>query len=320
MSQFDNRKNLSYRADAPSFSAVITPGNAVQTAVITYKATYKKGAPSVTTSTMDQLMAALPRLDAGCKFYKTGTDAGTLAAKDAAALEAMRVDVANTSDAQYRLACRAFGQKPQPRPTQAANTSAPQAAAPTLTKSVGDWAAFEQAHAELFRPPYGLMNLRAIEAWFADEGAQWTAANLATCYAELKAFGCFRDARTLSRDMNGSMQIVRQYDRAAIVAARRQQVVAQQNAAPAYLSDVDRDVWNAVRAKYPQLLVNSAGFKKCCADTLILWATDFAQEQQPGLAAADKRGELRKAVDAVLVQWARVKKPAQSLSQRIWLG
>ena len=117
-----------------------------------------------------------------------------------------------------------------------------------------------------------------------------------------------------------SLRVVQPYSHERILQLRNRQVVETANAAPSNLNEVDTAAWNAVRAKYPQLPVNSAGFKKCCSDTVLLWATDFAKEQHPELAAADKRGELRKAVDAVLVQWARVKKPAQSLSQRIWLG
>ena len=86
MSSFDNRKQIKFSADAPSFSAVITPGTAVQTAVLTWKKGWKVGAPSITTSTMDQLMAELSRLDAGVKFYKRGANEGTLSAKDAAML------------------------------------------------------------------------------------------------------------------------------------------------------------------------------------------------------------------------------------------
>src|SRR5580698_4293230 len=104
---FDNRKNISYSADAPSFSAAITPGANVWSATLTYKAGWKAGPPSITARDMDALLAALTAQDAGVKFYKTGSDSGTASAKDAAALESMRVDVTNTSDAQYRSACRA---------------------------------------------------------------------------------------------------------------------------------------------------------------------------------------------------------------------
>ncbi len=321
---FDSRKNISYVADAPSFSAVITPGTAVQTAVLTYKAGWKAGPPSVTTTTMDQLMAALLRLDNGCKFYKRGAVEGTLSPADAKALESLRTDVAHTSDVQYRSACRAFGQQPQPRP--AGNTAAaaskanlPQGA-PSLRASAEAWSAFETAHGELFQPPYGLLNLRAIEQYFADEKVQWTADTLATCYKELKAANCFRDARTLTRGMHGDLHVVQPYSHERILQLRNQQVVDVATAPPAYLSDVEKDCWNAVHQAHPKLAVRSAEFQDCCKRTLVKWATEFAVEKDASLAVSSKKGELSVAVNAVLNSWARVKKSGQSLSQRIWLG
>ena len=114
MSGFDNRKNISYRADAPSFSAVIRPGPQC-------KAQFSHGSRS-SKSALHQSPRArwtnswprLLRLDAGCKFYKTGAEAGTLSPKDAAMLAQLRDDK-NTSDAVYRTACASFGQKPEPR-------------------------------------------------------------------------------------------------------------------------------------------------------------------------------------------------------------
>jgi hypothetical protein len=327
MSGFNNSKSISYVADAPSFSAVITPGTAVQTASLTYKAGWKAGPPSVTTTTMDQLMAALLRLDAACKFYKRDANAGTLSAKDAAVLEQLRNDP-HTSDIQYRMMCKSFGVKPEPRTvttvTAASTANLPQGA-PSLRASAEAWQAFETAHAELFQPPYGLLNLRVIEQYFADEKIQWTSDTLATCYREVKAANCFRDARTLTRGMNNDLQVVKPYSHERIVALRNKQVAETANAAPSTLSDVDRDVWNAVRAKYPKLVVNSAGFKKCCADTLLLWSRDFVLEQHPELAAANKQGELRKAIDATLMQWARqsnsnIGQPNSKAQTKIWLG
>ena len=322
---FDSRKNIQRTADAQSFTAQIVEGTSTVRAEISYKPTYKIGVPSITAANMDALMVALQKQDPTVRFYKTGSDAGTLSAKDAAVLEAMRTDP-KVTDVQYRSAARNFGVKPQVRnlQTATANTSLPKSA-PTLVESVTAWSNFEREHGELFTGVFAAQNLKVIEQWFADEpGAQWNAANLATCYRELKAFGCFRDARTLSRDMSGSMQIVRQYDRAAIVAARRQQVVQAANAAPAGLSEVDAEAWNAVRAKYPQLPVNSAEFKKCCSDTILLWAREYVLESQPELAAANKRGELSVAIDKVIMQWTRNPNLGQGQKTikdtRIWLG
>jgi hypothetical protein len=319
---FDSRKNIQRTADAESFTARITEGTSTVRADITYKKSYKIGPPSITTSTMDQLMDALAKQDRTVKFYKTGSDAGTLNAKDATALENLRTDL-SVSDVRYRSACRAFGQKPQPRPTQA-TTLAAQTAVPSLMSSAAALADFEREHGELFQPPYGHMNLHAIEAWFVDEGAQWTAANLAKCYAELKSFGCFRDARTLSRDMNGSMRIVRNYDRAAIVVARRQQVLAQQNAAPSNLSEVDAFAWNYVVQNHPGVPVGSQAFKQLCSQQVLAWAKDYAIEADPSLAAADKRGQLSVAINKVLVAWSRNPNLGQGQKTikdtRVWLG
>jgi hypothetical protein len=322
MSQFDNRKNLTLTADAPSYTAKIAPGAYSWSATISYKPGWKVGPPSVTAKDSDTLMGELTRLDSAVKFYKTGRDAGTLSAADAKALEAMRVDVANTSDAQYRSACRNFGQKPQPRPTQAAKT-APQVAVPFHVQGYA-YGAFMQSHGELFVGVFAEQNAAIIAQWFQDENRQVDAASLEQAYRELKAANCFRTANTLTRDMNGNLQVVRPYDHAVIVAMRRQQVVDARDAAPSSLSEVDREAWNAVRAKYPQLSVNSAGFKKCCSDTILLWATEYLKEQHPELAAANKRGELRKAVDTVVMQWTRNPNLGQGnktiKDTRIWLG
>ena len=285
MSGFDNRKNVSRTADAPSFSAVINEGNNVCTASITYKKGFKGGVPGVTARDMDTLMRELTKLDSAVRFYKRGANEGTLPAKDAAMLAQLRDDK-NTSDAVYRTACASFGQKPQPRSITiapvASTANLPQGV-PALRASAEAWMAFEAAHGELFQSPYGVLNLRAIEQYFADEKVQWTADNLATCYKELKAANCFRDARTLTRGMHGDLQVVQPYSHERILAMRRQQVADVASQPPAGLSDVDREAWNAVRAKYPQLPVNSAGFKKCCGDTILLWAREQVLEAQPEL-------------------------------------
>lgn len=325
MSGFDNRKNISYSADAPSFSAVITPGVNVWSATLTYKAGWKAGPPSITTRDMDALMLALQAQDAGVKFYKTGSNAGTLSTKDAAALEAMRTDP-KVTDVQYRSACRNFGVKPQVRNLQTvtANTSAPKSA-PSLVESVTAWSRFETAHAELFTGIFAQQNLKAIENWFADEpGAQWTAANLATCYAELKAAGNFRDAQTLSQDLNGSLQIAQLYSRERILAARRQQVVDVATAPPAHLSEADHQAWAAVRQSHPGVPVNSPAFKRLCASQVLAWAKENVLENQPELAASNKRGELSVAINKVLVAWSSNPNLGQGQKTikdaRIWLG
>jgi hypothetical protein len=316
MSGFDNRKSLSYRADAPSFSAVITPGTAVQTATITYKPTFKKGAPSITTTTMDQLQAALLRRDAGAKFYKVGADVGTLNATDKKALEAMRVDVAHTSDIAYRNACAKFGVPPQPRPARPALTT-PQTAVPFLEQGAA-WVAFIREHGELFQEgPFADQNIKVITDWFKDENRQTDAASLAQCYAECSAAGYFRDARILTRGrMDNSFRVIRPYNHAELVAARRQQAVAVTTAPPANWSDVDKEAWMAVRRDHPSLAVNSPAFQLCIRDTVQKWALEYVAEQHPDWftqnpttgqleTLANKRAEAYAAADRVLASWVR---------------
>ena len=336
MSGFDNRKQIKFSADAPSFSAVITPGTAVQTAVLTWKKGWKVGAPSVTTSTMDQLMEALSRLDAGVKFYKRGEDAGTLSAADTKALEAMRLDVGTVSDAQYRSACRQFKQPIQPRPTQAA-TGFAQAQQVNIIDQLAAWPDFQREHGEIFQPPFGDSNVKIIAQYLMDEGnLPSTPANLEQAYRECSRLGYFRDARVLTRGMGNDFRVVRPYNHAEVLASRRQQVADVANQPPVGLSDVDRDCWRAVHQAYPQLPVNSPAFKKCCADTLQKWAFEHVAEEHPDWfttnakgqleSAASKRAEVRAAVDRVITAWVRAGNP--NLGQgnktirdtRIWLG
>jgi hypothetical protein len=321
-----NNAPITRTADAESYTAKINVSANVAHADIQYKAGFKQGPPSITSRDLDTLTNALAKLDNTVKFYARAEGAGTLSAKDAAMLAQLRDDK-NTSDAVYRTACKSFGVKPEPRTVNtvaAASTANLPQGAPSLRASAEAWAAFEQAHGELFQPPYGLLNLRAIEQYFADEKVQWTADTLATCYKELKAANCFRDARTLTRGMHGALTIVQPYSHDRIVALRQKQAAAIATAAPSNLSDVDREAWNAVHAKYPQLPVNSAEFKQCCSQTVQLWAKEYALEQQPELAAANKRGELRKAVDAVILQWMKNPNLGQGnktiKDTRIWLG
>jgi hypothetical protein len=321
---FDSRKNVTRTADAESFTATIHAGTTTVRADIAYKKTFKQGPPSITARDMDSLMSALAKQDRTVKFYLTDATAGVLSAKDAATLENLRQDP-HTSDSVYRTACASFGTKPQPRniatTTVASTANLPQGV-PSLRASAEAWSAFETAHGELFQPPYGLMNLRTIEQYFADEKVQWTTDTLATCYKELNAANCFRDARTLTRGMHGDLQVVQPYSHERIVALRQKQAAAVATAAPAGLSEVDREAWDAVHAKYPKLPVHSVEFKQRCSNTILLWATEYVKEQQPELAVANKRGELRKAVDAVVMQWSRQTNPRanKNFSQRIWLG
>ena len=142
----------------------------------------------------------------------------------------------------------------------------------------------------------------------------------------LKAANCFRDARTLSRDLNGSLQVVQPYSHARIVASRRQQSVDAATAAPSNLSEVDREAWAAVRQSHPQIPVGSPAFKKLCANVVLQWAKDEVLEENPALASENKRSELRAAIDRVLLEWCRQKNPNLGQGQktikdtRVWLG
>jgi len=321
-----NNAPITRTADAETFTAKITVGTDVVRADIQYKAGFRAGPPSITARDMDTLTAALAKQDRTVKFYSRAEGAGTLSAKDAAMLENLRQDP-HTVDAVYRTACKSFGQQPQPRNVVAAKTAStanmPQGA-PTLRASAEAWAAFETAHGELFQPPYGLLNLRAIEAWFADEKVQWTADNLAQCYAELKAAQVFRTAATLTRGIHGALQIVKPYSYQRIVAMRQQQVVEATNAAPSNLTAVDRDAWEAVRRANPKVQVGSPAFKQLCSQTILAWAKAFVLDADSSLGSSDKRGQLSGAINRVLVQWSRNPNLGQGQKSikdsRVWLG
>jgi hypothetical protein len=130
----------------------------------------------------------------------------------------------------------------------------------------------------------------------------------------------------LSRYLNGSLRIVRPYNHAELVATRRRQTVDAVNAPPAYLSDVERDAWLAVRQKYPTLSVRSAGFQQCARDTLLLWAKQHVLESQPELGSANKKGELSVAINKTLNAWAKISNPGMNRrvnekgQEILWLG
>ncbi|MGA7914780.1 MAG: hypothetical protein WCA00_06055 [Candidatus Acidiferrales bacterium] len=302
---FSNQKDVKMSADAPSFSADIFATGNVWAASMKYKAGWKAGPPSITAITSDALMGELMKLDNATKFYRRSTnDAGTLSAKDAAALEMLRTSSA--TDAQYRSACRQFKQPIQPRQTQAATGAAQAQQSVSIIDQLASWPDFQREHGEIFQPPFGDQNVKIIAQYLMDEGnLPSTPANLEQAYRELKAANCFRDARTLTRGMSGSFTIVQPYSHERILQLRNQQAAAIADAPPAGLSDVDMECWRAVHQAYPALPVNSAGFKQCCRATLELWATNFAKEQDPSLAAANKKGELRAAADKVLAAWVR---------------
>jgi hypothetical protein len=245
-----------------------------------------------------------------------------LSVTDAKVLEALRVDVARTSDVAYRNACAKFGVQPQPRPTQAV-TPASQSLVPFHVQGTA-YGAFMQAHGELFTSIFAEQNASVIAQWMQDENRQIDATSLDQCYRELKAANCFRTAATLTRGMNGAPQIFQPYSHARIVALRNQQAVEVATAPPDYLSDVEKDCWNAVRQAYPQLPVGSPAFQDCCKRTLLKWCQEFVLENQPELAAANKKGELSVAVTKVLNSWAKISHPNRKVDDKgktlIWLG
>ena len=257
-----------------------------------------------------QLYKQKPKSRTAPAEVRTQNGGRELSFADAKALEAVRVDL-TVSAQSYRNACAKLGVPPRPRPTQGV-TPASQALVPFHVQGEA-YRTFMQAHMELFIAPFGEHNAAIIANWMQDNDRQCDAASLAQCYTELKSFGCFRKANTLTRGMTGSLQIVRPYDHAAIVAARHQQTTDAVNQPPAYLSDVERDAWQAVRQKYPTLSVRSAGFNTCVRDTLVLWAKEYCIEQQPQLAATNAKGqlahqgELNAAITKVLNSWAKIK-------------
>lgn len=246
-----------------------------------------------------------------------------LSAADQRTLEAMRVDLTVSAQA-YRNACAKFGVQPQPRPTQAA-TPTSQTLVPFHIQGEA-YGAFMQAHGELFTGFFAEGNAAIIAQWMQDNNRQCDTPSLDQCYRECKAAGFFRTATTLTRDLNGSLQIVQPYSHERIVAARRQQTTDAVNAPPDYLSDVEKDAWRAVRQKYPTLSVPSAGFQTCVRDTILKWSREFVLEQQPELGAANKKGELSVAITKVLNNWAKLSNPNinkrvdEKGNERIWLG
>ena len=323
---FDSRKSITRTADAESFTANIVEGTNVVRADISYKPSFKIGPPSITTRDMDSLMAALVKQDPTTKFYKRGADAGTLSTKDAATLDALKNDP-HTSDAVYRTACASFGVKPQPRSVTAAPVAStanlPQGV-PALRASAEAWVAFETAHAELFTGVFAQQNLDAIENWFADERVQWTADTLAQCYRELKSANCFRTAATLTRGMNGALQIVQPYSHERILQLRNQQVTAKRTAAPVGMSEADTAAWNTIVQNYPGVPVGSPKFRELCGKQVLAWAKESVLENQPELAAADKRGQLSVAISKLIALWTRNPNLGQGQKTikdtRIWLG
>jgi hypothetical protein len=255
--------------------------------------------------------------------------APVLSAADQRTLEAMRADLTVGTQA-YRNACAKFGVQPQVRPTQAAMPMS-QALVPFHVQGQA-YGEFMQAHGELFTGFFAEGNAAIIAQWMQDEGRQCDAASLDQCYRECLAAGYFRDARTLSRDMSGSMRIVRPYNHAELVAARKQQTVEAVNQPPAYLSDLEKDAWQAVRRAYPNLSVQSAGFQTCVRDTTVLWARQHVLESQPELGATNAKGqlahqgELNEAIRKVLNAWARISNPNMGKrvdekgNERLWLG
>jgi len=246
-----------------------------------------------------------------------------LSAADQRTLDAMRDDL-TVSAQSYRNACAKMGVQPQARPTQAPIQAA-QTAVPFFEQDQA-WQAFATAHGELFVQPFAVQNAHVLQQWLKDENRQSDAAALDQAYRECSAANYFRDARTLSRDMSGSLRIVRPYNHAELVAARKQQVVDVATAPPAYLSDLERDAWIAVRQKYPTLSVQSAGFQTCVRDTILLWAKQHSIEADPSLGAANKKGELDVAINKTLSAWAKVSNPNMNKrvdekgKERLWLG
>ena len=104
--------------------------------------------------------------------------------------------------------------------------------------------AFETAHGELFQPPYGVLNLRAIEQYFADEKVQWTADNLGNVLRELKGRELFqRCAHVDSRHgmaihKSCSPTVTRKNFRNCVISKQRQSQTRRQ-------PDCQMWIWNA---------------------------------------------------------------------------
>lgn len=247
-------------------------------------------------------------------------DGRELSFTDAKMLEDMRLTPA-VSDNAYRNACAKLGVPPRPRPAKAV-TPMTHAIVPFHIQGES-YSNFMQAHMELFTGVFAEQNAVIIANWMRDNSRQCDAASLDQCYRECSQLGYFRDARVLTRGMGNDFRVVRPYSHAEILASRRQQVADAASQPPAGLSDVDLECWRAVHAAYGHLDVNSPAFKKCCRATLEKWSADFVKEQDPSLAAANKKSELRAAADKVLVQWIRAGNPNLKIggkgSIKLWL-
>jgi hypothetical protein len=272
-------------------------------------------------------------LPAETRAVQTGRE---LSFADAKVLESMRV-ASNVSDIAYRNACAKMGVPSRPRPTKAAVTSEPQIHA-NVFEQTDAWRAFATQHGEITAPPFGDMNMKLIVQYLADEGnLPSTPATLERAYQELNAAQCFRDARVLTRGMGNDFRVVRPYNHAEIVAARRQQATDAANQPPAGMSAVDAEAWQAVRRAYPSLAVNSKAFQVCVRDTVEKWSLEYIAEQHPDWFAQNlvtgkletipsKRAEARAAADKVLAQWVRQSNPNLGQGnktikdQRVWLG
>jgi len=286
--KFTQTENKVLTFESNSFKGTITHGTYTWTASLQWKSGYKPGPGVITAISEESLRANLKQLDASVTFYVNASGAPLVSA-DEVALEQMRVDPA-VSDEAYRNACRGFKQTPKARPdfnaaAQAATTLSHRL--PTFAEQNEARMNFNRTHPEIMSGPHATFNASLIDRFLFDENLPSTFSTLNKACEELSLGEMFRDNTSGTRggrivkpyDIDVLRRIRRRNDAPAPV--RRTAAEHQRERNDEKLSLVAR-ARQAVLAEYPELT------------------------PQPG---SGESGELRKLIDAQLLEWARQENP-----------
>jgi hypothetical protein len=319
MSLFDNQSG-GFTAEGERFKATVTQSASglVWKAKLEYKtapqqtsrsfnstprSTFKySGAESITAVSAEAMRAALRRIDPNVQFFAgtsapgqrtaLGTPIGKVSDKDAAMLEAMRVDVANVSDASYASACRQMGTKPQARPDKELPYKIVSPYTPEEQKHLNSafLGSLYQLHPELRNDgEQGNFNAALIAQWHADEGLDiFTERSLTQAYNELSNLQNFRTDAVGVRKRGTTNPPVHSYSRAEVLAFRRGMAGEPEPAAAPIAQGSPEDV--AARARVLKL------------------AREHVRNTQPQLKP--NSGEYNKAVDQILKEWAVESNPS----------
>jgi hypothetical protein len=300
-------------------------GNTVK-ANVTFRDGRAESQMTYTFYSEEQMQAGLKKLDPSVKFLnKTikdtepiGDHRETRLSQDDTMLENLRIDP-NTKDVLYFNACRRLGQKPKPRPDFTGTNSTQQIIG--LPAQIEQLRKFGQAHPEMNYGVFGAYNYELIQAWMENENRQYTAENLEQAHSELTAAGCFKSFDT----GRPGGRITQPYNHAALVAARKQRAAVVEP--PAGLGEADLQAWKFVHASKPELDVRSDAFRVAVSRQLQDWARFRAIETDATLQEPSKEGELRRAIDGILLGWARqsnakigLGNKGAAIDRRVWLG